>query len=53
MRISVIKSIINSRFMSDSLGQKHTDANLVEIQELQPEAWNAVAGAPQVKNDPD
>ena len=41
-----------NEFMPKSLGQK-IDASSVEIQELKPEECNAVAGAPQVKNDPD
>ena len=53
MHSSFIKSLINARFMPKLLGHVHVEANPVEIQELQPEAWNAVAGAPQVKNDPD
>ena len=53
MPISFIKSLINSGFVPKSLGHETVDANPVEIQELKPEAWNAVAGAPEVQNDPD
>lgn len=53
MCISFIKSLINAEFVPRSLSHKPIDANPVGIQELKPEAWNAVAGAPEVQNDPD